>query len=229
MKKLNRRQFLVAAGATGVAAFAEKTNLSFAQAAKGTEAAYSAKDYGRLLGMEGFSDTLLKNHFTLYQGYVTNTNRLLETLGQMLKDGKTSTPEYAELKRRLGWEFDGMRLHEYYFENLGGKGDLDQGSKLYRKISEGFGSYEIWEKDFKATGAMRGIGWAVLYQDTASGRLMDFWINEHDVGHPAGCTPILILDVFEHAFMIDYGLRRADYINAFFKNIHWKAVEERLR
>jgi len=229
MKKLNRRQFLVAAGATGVAAFAEKTNLSFAQVAKGPGGTYSAKDYGRLLGMEGFSDILLKNHFTLYQGYVTNTNKLLETLGQMLNDGKTGTPEYAELKRRFGWEFDGMRLHEYYFENLGGKGGLGQGSKLHRKVSEDFGSYENWEKDFKATGAMRGIGWVVLYQDIASGRLMDCWINEHDVGHPAGCAPILILDVFEHAFMIDYGLRRADYINAFFKNIDWKAVEERLR
>ena len=229
MKKLNRRQFLAAAGASGTFVLASQTGLSFAQVAKGPGVTYSAKDYGRLLGMEGFSDILLKNHFTLYQGYVTNTNKLLETLGQMLNDGKTGTPEYAELKRRFGWEFDGMRLHEYYFENLGGKGGLDQGSKLYRKVSEDFGSYENWEKDFKATGAMRGIGWVVLYQDIASGRLMDCWINEHDVGHPAGCAPILILDVFEHAFMIDYGLRRADYINAFFKNIDWKAVEERLR
>jgi len=229
MKKLNRRQFLAAAGASGTFVLASQTGLSFAQVAKGPGGTYSAKDYGRLLGMEGFSDILLKNHFTLYQGYVTNTNKLLETLGQMLNDGKTGTPEYAELKRRFGWEFDGMRLHEYYFENLGGKGGLGQGSKLHRKVSEDFGSYENWEKDFKATGAMRGIGWVVLYQDIASGRLMDCWINEHDVGHPAGCAPILILDVFEHAFMIDYGLRRADYINAFFKNIDWKAVEERLR
>ena len=229
MKKLNRRQFLAAAGASGTFVLASQTGLSIAQVAKGSGVTYSAKDYGRLLGMEGFSDILLKNHFTLYQGYVTNTNKLLETLGQMLNDGKTGTPEYAELKRRFGWEFDGMRLHEYYFENLGGKGGLDQGSKLYRKVFEDFGSYENWEKDFKATGAMRGIGWVVLYQDIASGRLMDCWINEHDVGHPAGCAPILILDVFEHAFMIDYGLRRPDYINAFFKNIDWKTVEERLR
>jgi Fe-Mn family superoxide dismutase len=171
----------------------------------------------------------LKNHFTLYQGYVTHTNRLTDTMNQMLKDGKTHTPEYAELKRRFGWEFNGMRLHEYYFENLGGKGDLDRTGKLFRRISDDFGSFEAWEKDFKAVGAMRGIGWAVLYQDPVNGRLMNFWINEHDVGHPAGGTPILILDVFEHAFMIDYGLRRADYIGAFFKNIHWRAVEGRLR
>jgi len=191
--------------------------------------AYTAKDYSKLIGMEGFSETLLKNHFTLYQGYVTNTNKVLDTLNQMLKDGKTSTPEFAELKRRLGWEFNGMRLHEYYFENLGGKGGPDKGGKLGKKLAEGFGSYEAWEKDFRGTGAMRGIGWIVLYQDNANGRLINFWINEHDVSHPAGCNPILIMDVFEHAFMLDYGLKRADYIEAFFKNIDWKAVEARLK
>jgi Fe-Mn family superoxide dismutase len=179
--------------------------------------------------MEGFSDTLLKNHFTLYQGYVTNTNKLMDTLGQMLKEGKTGTPEFAELKRRFGWEFNGMRLHEYYFENLGGKGGIDKGGKLFKKISGDFGSYEAWEKEFKGVGTMRGIGWPILYQDSLTGSLINFWINEHDVGHPAGCNPILILDVFEHAFMIDYGLKRADYIEAFFKNIDWKAAEGRLK
>jgi Fe-Mn family superoxide dismutase len=190
---------------------------------------YAAKDYSKLIGMEGFSETLLKNHFTLYQGYVTNTNKVLDTLDQMLKDGKTGTPEFAELKRRLGWEFNGMRLHEYYFENLGGKGGIDKGGKLAKKLAEGFGSYEVWEKDFKATGTMRGIGWVALYQDSQSGRLINFWINEHDVSHPAGCSLILIMDVFEHAFMLDYGLKRADYIEAFFKNIDWKAAEARLK
>ena len=191
--------------------------------------AYEAKDYGKLIGMEGFSEALLKNHFTLYQGYVTNTNKVLDILGQMLAEGKSATPEYAELKRRLGWEFNGMRLHEYYFENLGGKGGVDQAGKLAARLAADFGSVEAWEKDFRATGAMRGIGWAVLYQDSASGRLMNFWINEHDVAHPAGCTPILIMDVFEHAFMLDYGLKRADYIEAFFRNIDWKAAEARLK
>jgi Fe-Mn family superoxide dismutase len=190
--------------------------------------AYTAKDYSALIGLPGFSETLLKNHFTLYQGYVTNTNKVLDTLDAMLKDGKAGTPEYAELKRRLGWEFDGMRLHEFYFENLGAK-PLAQGGKLAQKIAADFGSYENWEKDFKATGAMRGIGWTILYQDPANGRLMNFWINEHDVSHPAGCTPLLIMDVFEHAFMIDFGLKRADYIAAFFANINWGAVEARLK
>jgi len=190
--------------------------------------AYQAADYNRLIGMEGFSDTLLKNHFTLYQGYVTNTNKVIDTLDQLLKEGKTGTPEYAELKRRLGWEFNGMRLHEYYFENLGGKKGINKEGKLHARIVESFGTYEAWEKDFRATGAMRGIGWVALYRDIPTGRLINFWINEHDAGHPTGGMPILIMDVFEHAFMIDYGLKRADYIEAFFKNINWEAAESRL-
>ena len=191
--------------------------------------AYTAKDYAKLIGMEGFSETLLKNHFTLYQGYVTNTNKVLDAIDQLIKSDKGGVPEFAELKRRLGWEFNGMRLHEYYFENLGGKASLDKNGRLSKKFTEDFGSYEVWEKDFRATGAMRGIGWTVLYQDVSNGKLINFWINEHDVAHPAGCTPLLIMDVFEHAFMLDYGLKRADYIAAFFKNINWSAVEARLK
>jgi len=189
---------------------------------------YEAKDYGKLIGMEGFSETLLKNHFTLYQGYVTNSNKLLDTLAQMAKDGKTAVPEYAELKRRLGWEFNGMRLHELYFGNLGGKAPLAKDGKLATLLQRDFGSVAAWEADFKATGAMRGIGWTILYQDPVNGKLMNMWINEHDVGHAAGCSPILILDVWEHAFMVDYGLKRADYIAAFFKNINWEVAEARL-
>lgn len=204
-------------------------NVTFSKNRKEEKMNYTAKDYTKLIGMEGFSENLLRNHFTLYQGYVTNTNKLMETLNQMMKEGKSATPEFSELKRRFGWEFNGMRLHEYYFENLGGKGGLEKGGKLYQKISEDFGSYETWEKEFRAVGAMRGIGWAILYQDNRTGQLFNFWVNEHDTGHPAGCLPILILDVFEHAFMLDYGLKRADYIEAFFKNINWAEAEKRIK
>jgi Fe-Mn family superoxide dismutase len=189
---------------------------------------YAAKDYSRLIGMPGFSDALLNNHFTLYQGYVANTNKVMDLLAAIIKEDQAATPQYAELKRRAGWEFNGMRLHEYYFENLGDKGDIAKAGKLRDKLVESFGSYEAWEKDFRATGTMRGIGWVVLYLDSMSNRLINFWINEHDVGHPAGCTPVLIMDVFEHAFMIDYGLKRADYIEAFFRNINWEAAKKRL-
>ena len=228
LRLLNRRQFFVSVGCAGAALFTRGTTKAIEKTAKEVNMTYQAKDFGRLLGMTGFSETLLKNHFTLYQGYVTNSNKLLDTLGQMLTEGKQGSPEFAELKRRLGWEFNGMRLHEYYFENLGGKEGLGRESNLTKKIFESFGSVEAWEKEFKATGAMRGIGWVVLYQDLTNGRLINFWINEHDVGHPAGGMPILIMDVFEHAFMIDYGLKRADYIEAFFKNIQWGEVEKRL-
>ena len=191
--------------------------------------AYTAKDYGSLIGMEGFSETLLKNHFILYQGYVTNTNKLMDLLAAMLKEGKVGSPEYSELKRRMGFEFNGMRLHEYYFDNLGGKGVLDKSGKLSRRLTEDFGSYEDWEGDFKGTGKMRGIGWAILYQDNVTGKLLNQWINEHETGHLAGCIPLLVMDVFEHAFITDYGLKRPDYIEAFFKNIDWDVVEGRLK
>jgi Fe-Mn family superoxide dismutase len=153
----------------------------------------------------------------------------MDSLAAMLKDGKVGTPEYSELKRRMGFEFNGMRLHEYYFGNLGGKGALDKSGKLGRKLAEDFGSYEDWEKDFRGTGAMRGIGWTILYQDNITGKLFNQWINEHETGHPAGCIPLLVMDVFEHAFITDYGLKRADYIAAFFNNINWDAVESQLK
>jgi len=190
--------------------------------------AYGVQDFSSLLNMKDFSETLLQNHFTLYQGYVNNTNKLLDSLGQMVKEGTSSNTEFAELKRRLGWEFNGMRLHELYFGNLGGSGIVDPSSTLSRELSASFGSRDAWETDFRATGGMRGIGWVGLYRDNTNGSLMNFWINEHDVGHPTGCTPILIMDVFEHAFMLDYGLKRTLYIDAFFSNINWDVVESRL-
>jgi Fe-Mn family superoxide dismutase len=189
---------------------------------------YSAKDYTALIGMKGFSETLLKNHFTLYQGYVTNTNKVADALGQMLKEGKTGAPEYAELKRRFGWEFNGMRLHELYFENLKGSG-VEKSGPLAKKLEKEFGGIEAWEKDFKACGTMRGIGWVALYHDPAGDRLFNCWINEHDTAHLSGCAPLLIMDVFEHAYMTDYQLKRADYIEAFFGNVNWKAAEARLK
>ena len=189
---------------------------------------YTAKDFSFLLGMKGFSDTLLKNHFTLYQGYVANTNKVLDLLAALLKDGKQGTPEFAELKRRLGWEFNGMRLHELYFSNLGGDGDWGKAPELTKRVTAQFGSVEACANDFMAVAAMRGIGWAVTYEDPETGLIINQWINEHDGGHSAGCNPLLILDVFEHAYMTDYGLKRADYIAAFFNNLKCEAVEQRL-
>ncbi|OGE82909.1 MAG: superoxide dismutase [Candidatus Colwellbacteria bacterium RIFCSPLOWO2_01_FULL_48_10] len=189
---------------------------------------YTQQNLDRLLGTPGFSDTLLKNHFTLYGGYVTNVNKLVDELATLAKDGKQSTPQYAEMKRRFGWEWNGMKLHELYFGNManGGKA-LDPNSALATKLKDQFGSHEAWEKDFRATGAMRGIGWSILYHDSANDSLFNTWVNEHDMGHLAGCTPLLVLDVFEHAYITDYGIKRADYIEAFFKAIDWEVVGTR--
>lgn len=188
---------------------------------------YHVKDYSYLLGMKGLSEKLLRNHFILYQGYVKNTNQIMETLERFLAEGQADTIEFAELKRRMGWEFDGMRLHELYFENLGGRGIINHKTPLVKKMAEDFGSYEAWEEDFRATASMRGIGWVVLYQDHATGTLNNFWIDEHHIGHPVDGKALLVLDVWEHAYMLDYGLKRADYTEIFFKNIDWNVVANR--
>jgi Fe-Mn family superoxide dismutase len=191
---------------------------------------YIYRNFDELLGANGLSDQLLKNHFTLYQGYVTNTNKVITKLNSILKEGSTGTPEYAELKRRFGWEWNGMRLHENYFDNLSKVGNsIDTTTALANTIVTNFGSIENWEKDFKSTGMLRGIGWVALYQDPESKRLFNTWINEHEIGHISGGSLLLIMDVFEHAFMIDYGLKRAEYIEAFFKNIDWKVVSNRFK
>ncbi len=189
---------------------------------------YQPKTFDHLLGTPGFSDALLTNHFTLYQGYVTNTNKLSGALAQLLAEDKSGTPEYTELKRRFGWEYNGMRLHEYYFENMSRESKTrDANSLLSKALQEQFQSYELWEKDFRGTGAMRGIGWTILYKDMATGNLFNVWVTEHDMGHLSGATPLLVLDVFEHAYTLDYGIKRADYINAFMDTIDWNIVEQR--
>lgn len=189
---------------------------------------YEPKNFEQVVGMQGFSDQLLKDHFTLYQGYVSNFNKLDQTLVAIEKAGNFGTPEFAELNRRLGWEFNGMRLHEFYFGNLTKTfRALDAGASLSAAIVKEFGSYELWEKDFRSMGTMRGIGWVVLYHDATAGRLFNIWVNEHDVGHMAGAAPLLVMDVFEHAYIRDYGIVRKDYIEKFMASIDWAAVESR--
>jgi len=190
---------------------------------------YTVKNYEHLIGMKGFSDDLLKNHFKLYEGYVANMNKLNDILVEMEKEEKWGSPAFAELNRRLGWEFNGMRLHELYFGNLNKDTQpIQENHTIYRMISKEWGSFEMWEKDFKAMGAMRGIGWVILYHDKEADRMFNVWINEHDLGHLAGATPLLVMDVFEHAFILDYGMNRGEYINSFMNAIDWEVVEERL-
>jgi Fe-Mn family superoxide dismutase len=189
---------------------------------------YEAKNFENLLGIEGLSDGILNNHFALYGGYVANTNKLIEEIGKYQAEGTTAAPQYAELKRRFGWEWNGMRLHEYYFGSLSKEMlEFSADSILGIQIKKDFGSFEEWKKDFLAMGAMRGIGWVILCFDLATQKLFNIWINEHDGGHLAGAFPILVMDVFEHAYMLDYGTKKADYISAFMKAVDWKVVGDR--
>ncbi|MAF99415.1 MAG: superoxide dismutase [Nanoarchaeota archaeon] len=189
---------------------------------------YEQKDFSHLLGTPGFSDKLLQNHFKLYAGYVTNTNKLTGTLKTMIQEGKTATPEFAELKRRFGWEFNGMRLHELYFENMSkDKKTLPEDSLLAQQMAKSLGSVQARMDTFVSVGSMRGIGWVVMYYDPVAKKLFCQWINEHDAGHLAGAVPLLVMDVFEHAFITDYGLNKAEYIKAFVNAIDWDVVRKR--
>lgn len=186
---------------------------------------YVAKNYDNLLEVTGLSQQLLTNHFTLYQGYVTNVNKIAE-LAESLEPG---SPMSSEMRRRFGWEWNGMRLHELYFENLSKTpAKLEDQPKLSKKIVEGYGSIEKFTDDLKNLFSMRGIGWGVVYFDQSTNMIFSNWVNEHDAGHLAGCTPLLVVDVFEHAYILDYGIKRPDYIEAIMKMIDWSIVEKRL-
>ncbi len=185
---------------------------------------YTAKKYDRLMGTPGFSDQLLRAHFKLYEGYVAHINKMID----FLKGADKETQEYDEVKRRFGWEFNGMRLHEAYFGNMTQKfAELDPDSDLGAQITASFGSIEAWRKDFKAVSSMRGVGWAVLAWDPEGHQLFNIWINEHDVGHLVYCVSILVNDVFEHAYLTDYGSERKNYIEAFMKAIDWAEAQKR--
>jgi superoxide dismutase, Fe-Mn family len=194
-----------------------------------TRAPYKAKDFN-LSGLTGISDRTLEMHFGLYAGYVTQTNKLTEQLDDMAKDGRAagSEPAYAELTRRLGFEYNGMILHEYYFGNLKAQATAQPSGQLKAALEGAFGSLEQFLANFKAVGSMRGVGWAILFQDPVTGRLSNHWIQLHQNGHPAGFKPLLIMDVWEHAFLLDYKpSEKGKYMDAFVSNIDWQAVAQR--
>jgi Fe-Mn family superoxide dismutase len=196
---------------------------------------YKARQFD-LSGLKGISDQTLEVHFKLYEGYVKETNKLTEKITEFIQDGKVDQeemPAYSELTRRLGFEYNGMVLHEYYFDNLkkgGGTGDPDRNLSFFKATETSFGSYDIWKADFVGIGKMRGVGWAICYQNPANGRLSNHWISLHEIGNVAGYDPVLVLDVWEHAFLLDYKpADRPKYIEAFFSNIDWAMVESRLK
>lgn len=200
-----------------------------------TKETYKPRQFD-LSGLRGISDQTLEMHFKLYEGYVKETNNLTERISAFLQDGKVDQeemPAYSELTRRLGFEYNGMVLHEYYFGNMK-KGstttDPEQASPFRSAAEESFGSYDIWKADFVGIGKMRGVGWAVCYVNPANGRLSNHWITLHEVGNVSGFNPVLVMDVWEHAFLLDYKpAERPKYIEAFFSNIDWAACDSRLR
>jgi Fe-Mn family superoxide dismutase len=196
---------------------------------------YTARQFN-LSGLKGISDQTLEMHFKLYEGYVKETNNLTARITEFIKDGNVDQeemPAYSELTRRLGFEYNGMVLHEYYFDNLqsgGGSGDPERNSQFIKAAESAFGSYDIWKTDFVGIGKMRGVGWAICNQNPANGRISNHWITLHETGNVAGFNPILVMDVWEHAFLLDYKpAERPKYIEAFFSNINWNEIEKRLK
>jgi superoxide dismutase, Fe-Mn family len=191
---------------------------------------YVEHDFKHLKGLKGISDETLEIHLKLYAGYVNATNALNQKVIELTEAGKSGTPEYQELKRRYGFEYNGMRLHEYYFGNLTpGGSELKETSELGKKIIETYSSIDVWKNDFFKVAGMRGVGWAVLFQDPFTKTLSNHWITLHEEGNIAGFQPILVLDVWEHAFFRDYTpAERPKYIEAFYSNIDWAKVEARL-
>jgi len=190
---------------------------------------YSERQFN-LSGLNGISDKQLEQHYKLYAGYVANTNKLNEQLAELIKAGDTLSPKFGELTRRMGFEYNGMRLHEYYFDNMTSSGgSLEAGSKLGVALAGSFGDIETWRTDFTSISKMRGVGWAILARDPLSGKLSNHWITLHEEGNVVGFEPILVMDVWEHAFTVDYlPTERAKYIEAFCSNIDWSVCEGRL-
>jgi len=195
---------------------------------------YKAQSFDHLKELDGISDAQIAEHLKLYEGYIKQVNALNAELAEQRAKGKASgtNPEFAELTRRLGFEYNGMILHEYYFENLRRAADPrpPANSGLAQAIGSSFDTTEQWMADFHAIGEMRGVGWVILFEDPVTDRLSNHWITLHQEGIPAGFKPLLVMDVWEHAFMRDYkATERKKYVEAFFRNIDWALVERRLQ
>ena len=188
--------------------------------------AYDPKNYDHLKGgtLKGLSDSQLDQHFTLYKGYVAKLNEIEEKLGAI--DNTTpnySFNEYSELKRREAVAFNGSFLHELYFENLGADGDL---SPELAKALEAAGGKDKVLADLKSC-ALGGPGWALLTRSRRDGKLHTYFVAEHHIGLPVDQDLLIVLDSWEHAFMVDYGIKRPDYLGAFLENIKWSEVSKR--
>jgi Fe-Mn family superoxide dismutase len=189
---------------------------------------YDVQDQLMPTGLLDISDEQVADHWALYKGYVKQVNVLTRELYEMRDSGEGASLLYADRRRRFGFEYNGMVLHEYYFGNLqAGENELRE-CGLKDAITRAFGTYNNWKKDFESAAKSRAIGWAILYADTTTGEVSNHFIPEHGNGNVAGFAPILVLDVWEHAYMVDHKAGgRGDYIAAFMKNVNWDKAEER--
>lgn len=178
--------------------------------------------------LKGISTKNIEEHLKLYQGYVKNSNLILEHIEELTKDSEKFAYELGELQRRFSFEFNGMRNHEFYFSSLeGGAKEIDGSGPLWGSIAEMWGSFDSWLARFKAIALTRGIGWAILYWDPHTKRLLNAWVDEQHLGQLSTCQPILALDMWEHSFVYDYQPSgKKNYVEDFFANLNWSVIEE---
>lgn len=178
--------------------------------------------------LTGISKKTIEEHLKLYAGYVKFSNTILEKIEEMSQDSEKHAYALGELQRRFSFEFDGMRNHEYYFSSLeGGAQPLAEGSQLRAAIESEFGSFEAWFNRFTAISLTRGIGWAILYYDPHTKRLVNAWIDEQHLGHLNGLQYIIGVDMWEHSYLFDYApSEKKKYIEAYFSNVDWSVVEK---
>lgn len=192
---------------------------------------FTPRDYSRLKGLKGITDEQITVHLALYEGYVKRSNALVEEVGSLSRAGRTGSPAFAEQARRLGWELNGMRLHELYFEGLrpGGGGRLTQDNALGARVTRQYGSVDAWMAELVGVAKLPGVGWAITYGDPVTGHLVNLWVEQHHAGHPAGWRPIVVCDAWEHAFSVYLKpTDRARYIEDFFANVDWDVAASRL-
>jgi Fe-Mn family superoxide dismutase len=185
-------------------------------------------DFTKLIGkLDGFSANQVEAHLGLYAGYVKKLNEI-ETKLVTADRGLTnySFGEYSELKRREAVAFNGAYLHQYYFENLTPEKGTKMTADFEKSIIDSFGSTELYLKDLKAA-ASATPGWIVTTKSSIDGKLHNYMMQEHHIGFPVHQELVLALDCWEHAFMIDYGTKKADYLEAFVRNVDWNLVSNR--
>lgn len=179
--------------------------------------------------LDGISEKQLDVHIKLYEGYVKNINNLFAAQTELKKDSEGNAYALAEVTRRLGFEWNGARMHEHYFAQWEGE-HLNLSKELEQAVAAQSGSMDAWMAEFKAVAMMRGIGWTLLSQDNKTGALITHWVSDHELGQLNDTTTILALDMWEHAYMVDYTpAEKAKYIDAWFKNLNGQVVSKRYR